>query len=134
MTSAEARVRALLAEGALDLPPPAEGATVERLRSTAAARGDRGPLGGPADRGTCRRGRHLRRGRSPAPSRPDGAPAALAGVWASRFGGQDLRAERTSSGWHVSGRLAFCSGAGIVDIALVDAELDDGRRQLFAIP
>ena len=134
MTSAEAHVRALLAEGALDLPPPAQGATVERFRSLQ-------QLASTEDLSVARlieahvdaAAIFAEAGR-PLPPGPDGAPAALAGVWASRFGGQDLRAQRTSSGWHVSGRLTFCSGAGIVDIALVDPELDDGRRQLLAIP
>ena len=134
MTSAEARVRELLAEGALNLPPPARGATAERFRSLQ-------HLASTEDLSVARLAEAhvdaaaiLAEAGRPLPPDPNGMPTALAGVWASRFSGQDLRAERTSSGWHVSGRLAFCSGAGIVDIALVDPELGDGRRQLLAIP
>lgn len=131
---AEARVRQLLAQGALDLPVPARGATPERLRALrtiaatedlsvarlAEAHVDAAAIVAEADRQL--------------PSGPSDFPTALAGVWASRFAGHDLRADRTSSGWHVTGRLAFCGGANLVDVALVDPALSDGRRQLLVVP
>lgn len=58
-------------------------------------------------------------------------PDALYGVWASRSGGTGLTARRVGhdgegddgddGAWHLSGRLLFASGAGILDRALVTA-------------
>lgn len=50
------------------------------------------------------------------------------GVWASEGSGPRLRAERTPSGWRLEGQKAFCSGAGMLERALVTAESPDGPR------
>lgn len=49
-------------------------------------------------------------------------PHALYGVWASEKPGQELKLEEASQGWVVRGTKNFCSGAGIVDRALVTVE------------
>jgi alkylation response protein AidB-like acyl-CoA dehydrogenase len=46
-------------------------------------------------------------------------PGAIYGVWASEIPGKALALSQTSGGWCVSGSKMFCSGAGIVDRALV---------------
>nr|NLD41166.1 hypothetical protein [Actinomycetales bacterium] len=48
-------------------------------------------------------------------------PGSLYGVWASRSGGTGLTATATDGGWHLTGRLLFASGAGVLDRALVTA-------------
>ena len=127
-TEAVARLRQLLAVGALDLPIPAGGHTSDRFAGLAKlaagedlsearlaeAHSDAVAIAGEA-------GRTL----------PAGA---LAGVWASRFGGSMLVASERAGCWHLTGGLAFCSGAADLDLALVDARLPDGAQQLFAVP
>ncbi|MDO5495637.1 MAG: acyl-CoA dehydrogenase [bacterium] len=56
---------------------------------------------------------------------------ALYGVWASRSGGTGLSARPSASGWHLSGRLMFASGAGVLDRALVTAWPDDETHVLL---
>ena len=130
MTPTEAvdRLRHLLAAGALDLPFAAGGHTSDRFDALdklaagedlsvarlAEAHCDAVAIAGEA-------GRTL-------PAR------ALAGVWASRFGGSMLVATQRAGGWHLTGELAFCSGAAHLDLAMVDACLPDGSQQLFAVP
>ena len=134
MSPVEERLRELNASGALLLPPPGGGATVDRLRALRrlAATEDLS-VARLAEAHTDAVAILAEAGRA-LPHAVDGSGIALAGVWASRFGGKDLRAEPTSSGWHLSGRLAFCSGASLLDLALVDPQLPDGRRQLFVVP
>jgi alkylation response protein AidB-like acyl-CoA dehydrogenase len=53
------------------------------------------------------------------------------GVWAA--GPPDgVRAVHSQSGWRLTGRKPWCSGAGLVTHALVDAWTDDGQR-LFSV-
>ncbi|MGH9271178.1 MAG: acyl-CoA dehydrogenase, partial [Ilumatobacteraceae bacterium] len=133
MTDVEERLRRLLADGRLDLPLPGGGATRERWRGLhdlaaseelsvarlAEAHADAVAI--VAEAGLA------------LPAGDDGGPA-FAGVWASRYGGRDLFAVADGGGWRVSGELAFCSGAPMLDLALVDPALPDGRRQLLIIP
>lgn len=49
------------------------------------------------------------------------APNALYGVWASEIPGKALRLEKTHGGWCINGLKMFCSGASLVDRALVTA-------------
>ena len=46
-------------------------------------------------------------------------PNTIYGVWASEKPGQDLALDRQGDRYLVRGRKSFCSGAGIVDRALV---------------
>ena len=54
------------------------------------------------------------------------------GVWAARTGSTAVMAVRVPGGWQLTGRKPFCSGAGLLDRALVTAESPDGYR-LFDI-
>jgi alkylation response protein AidB-like acyl-CoA dehydrogenase len=49
-------------------------------------------------------------------------------VWAARAAEGDLVATPTSEGWRIDGRKGFCSGAGMVERALVTADAPDGPR------
>jgi alkylation response protein AidB-like acyl-CoA dehydrogenase len=57
----------------------------------------------------------------------DAEPDALYGVWAAEIPGEPLRMERMKGGWALHGSKMFCSGAGMVDRALVTVG-DDERR------
>ncbi len=56
----------------------------------------------------------------------------LWGVWAAEPPTARVEAKLTDDGWVLSGRKAWCSGALVLDRALVTAHAVDGRR-LFAI-
>ena len=56
----------------------------------------------------------------------------LWGVWAAEARAARLTARRTDGRWRLSGRKAWCSGALVLDRALVTAATDDGPR-LFAV-
>jgi alkylation response protein AidB-like acyl-CoA dehydrogenase len=60
-------------------------------------------------------------GRSPATAGPYG-------VWAARSSTGDLTATPVTGGWRIDGRKGFCSGAGMLDHALVTADAPDGPR------
>ncbi|MET0304291.1 MAG: acyl-CoA dehydrogenase family protein [Microbacteriaceae bacterium] len=55
------------------------------------------------------------------------------GVFAAEGGGDRLRAERTASGWTLTGTKPWCSLAGTLDAALITAWIDDDTRGLFAV-
>ena len=117
----ESRMRRLIADGALDLPLPGSGRTAERLRRLAAVSARDLALGRLAEA-------HLdavtilrEAGRQPVPGR-------LYGVWASDAPRARLHLAETSSGTIVHGRKAFCTGAGMVDRALVTASAAGERR------
>lgn len=59
-------------------------------------------------------------------------PGALYGVWAARSGEDPVCALPVPGGWRLTGTKPFCSGAGMLDRALVTAEAPDGYR-LFDI-
>ncbi len=56
----------------------------------------------------------------------------LLGVWASRSERTGLTATPIDDGWRLDGTLRFCSGAHVLDAALVTAQAPDGYR-LFAM-
>ena len=60
------------------------------------------------------------------------APTGVWGVWAAEPPGTQLHAVRDKSGWRLTGRKPWCSGAGLIDRALITAHAEDGRR-LFAV-
>jgi alkylation response protein AidB-like acyl-CoA dehydrogenase len=60
--------------------------------------------------------------------RPRRDAAVRYGVWAARSGRGGTTATPTGGGWRLSGTKPFCSGAGLVDRALVTAEAPDGYR------
>ena len=127
-TEAVARLRQLLAVGALDLPIPAGGHTSDRFTGLA-------KLAAGEDLSVARLAEAHCDAVAIAGEAGRTLPAgAVAGVWASRFGGSMLVASERAGGWHLTGELAFCSGAADLDLALVDARLPDGAQQLFAVP
>jgi len=63
---------------------------------------------------------------------PAAAPGATYGVWAAEPPAVRVTAERTVDGWLLTGRKPWCSGAAVLDRALVTAHAGDGRR-LFAL-
>ena len=56
-------------------------------------------------------------------------PDELLAVWAARP--EELRATRVDGGWRLDGAKPFCSGADLVDRALVTAAAADGPRLLL---
>jgi alkylation response protein AidB-like acyl-CoA dehydrogenase len=52
---------------------------------------------------------------------------ALYAVWASEIPGKALKLEKTDSGYQLSGSKMFCSGAGMVDRALVTVGIPEPR-------
>jgi alkylation response protein AidB-like acyl-CoA dehydrogenase len=54
-------------------------------------------------------------------------PGAIYGVWASEIPGRELRFEQDNEGFGLSGTKLFCSGAGLIDRALVTAGSEDQR-------
>jgi hypothetical protein len=59
-------------------------------------------------------------------------PGCTYGVWAARSGSGGTVARRADDGWRLAGEKPFCSGATMLDRALVTAETSDGYR-LFDI-
>jgi alkylation response protein AidB-like acyl-CoA dehydrogenase len=54
-------------------------------------------------------------------------PGALYAVWASEIPGKALQLEKTDSGFQINGSKMFCSGAGLVDRALVTVGIPESR-------
>ena len=137
------RVRARLAAGALDLPRPGHGRTVERLTrlrdlgeddlvvarlaeahtDALAILGDLVTDAEPGERADDH-------GLLADPARH------LWGVWAADPPGAGLRADRdeATGAWTLSGPKPWCSGATLCDRALVTAHADDGYRLLAVDP
>jgi alkylation response protein AidB-like acyl-CoA dehydrogenase len=55
----------------------------------------------------------------------------LFGVWAADKDGSRVAAERTPHGWRLSGVRVWCSGAGLLDAALVTADSTEGSILLL---
>lgn len=58
-------------------------------------------------------------------------PGAAYGVWASQSGRTGLTATTDGDGWQVAGLMRFCSGAHLLDRALVTARAPDDRLLLL---
>ncbi|WP_421118635.1 hypothetical protein ACE2AJ_14865 [Aquihabitans daechungensis] len=121
MSSPAERVRSALADGRLELPPVGEGRTADRWRALvelavldvdlarlAEAHVDAVQILHEADRG------------------PE--PGQVLGVWASEHPAAPVRlsAPNAAQDRTLSGSKAFCSGAGIVDAALVTVMAPEG--------
>ncbi len=122
----EQDLRTLLAEGGLDLPSIGDGATAVRWRALAAlARGDVS-VARLAEAHVD--GREILReaGRHHPGDR-------LLGVWASEHPAHLVTGERHDDRLVLHRSKAFCSGAGIVDDALVTAAVD-GEQLLLLVP
>lgn len=115
VASIGAELRVMLAEGALELPLPGDGGTARRWAALAGW--------GRHDLAVAR----LAEGHTDAVAilaEADRLPAAavLYGVWAARSGGTRARLRRVPGGLLLGGCVRFCSGARLVDRALVVAD------------
>jgi hypothetical protein len=121
------RLRELLEQGCLDLPLPGRGDTPGRFRQLRRLAATEDLSVGRLAEAHCDAVAIVAEAGSRLPQ------GALAGVWASKFDGGRLRATPVADGWRVAGDLAFCSGAGILDAAVVDSVVGDSR-QAFILP
>lgn len=122
-------LRRMLAAGELDLPLPGGGRTGERWAALAGWGGRDLSLARLAEGHVDACAVLAEAGRVPAPN-------ALYGVWASRSGGAAVRVEPRADGAVLSGTLRFCSGARVLDRALVVADPPAGggaERLLFDV-
>ncbi len=117
-------LRAARAAGALDLPLPGCGATLARWQALAEMSAADLVLGRLAEAHADAVAILAELGSA----RPDG----LYGVWAAEPPWARVEAAHTAAGWVLNGRKAWCSGALLLDRALVTAHAADGRR-LFDI-
>ncbi len=117
-------LRAAHAAGALDLPLPGQGRTAERWLALAELSATDLVLGRLAEAHTDA---------VAVLAELDGPPAVgLWGVWAAEPPGARVEAVPDGDGWLLTGRKPWCSGARVLDAALVTAHAPDGRR-LFAV-
>ena len=120
-----AQLRAVHLAGGLELPLPGSGRTLERWVALAElACGDL-VLARLAEAHTDAVAIHAELGVASEPG--------LWGVWAAEPPSARVEAARDGDGWVLSGRKAWCSGARVLDRALITAHAPDGRR-LFAVP
>jgi hypothetical protein len=126
VTSTDRWAHAVLQQGLLDLPLPAEGGSTSRLAGLAAiARADL-DLARLAEA-------HIDAGAICKELGGPWEPACLWAVWAANPPQNPLRAQQTAGGrWQLRGVKPWCSGAGGCERALVTAEAADGYR-LFAV-
>ena len=129
MTPPEAaeRLRELLEQGHLDLPLPGGGDTPRRFQQLRRLAATEVMSVGRLAEAHCDAAAIAAEAGSQLPE------GALAGVWASRYGGGALHAMPVADGWRVAGELAFCSGAGILDVAVVDSVVG-ASMQAFIVP
>jgi hypothetical protein len=110
-----AELRRMLVAGELDLPVPGSGRTAERWSALAAWGGRDLSLARLAEGHVDALAILAEAGRLP-------VPGALYGVWASRSGGAAVRWERRADLPVLDGTMRFCSGARLLDRALVVAD------------
>jgi alkylation response protein AidB-like acyl-CoA dehydrogenase len=131
-----AQLRAMLHAGELDLPRPGAGYTAQRWAALADWGGRDLSLARLAEGHVDALAILVEAGRAPVPD-------ALYGVWASRSGGAGVQLDRrgsssSSAGTTVlAGTMRFCSGARVLDRALVVANPPDGApdgRLILDVP
>ena len=110
-----AELRRMLATGELDLAVPGAGRTASRWTALATWGGRDLSLARLAEGHTDALAILAEAGRTP-------VPGALYGVWASRSGGAAVRCERRAGRTMLDGTMRFCSGARLIDRALVVAD------------
>ena len=114
------RLRQLQRNGKLDLPFPGKGETAARHRRLFDIGREDLSLARLAEAHVDALAILAEAGR-----RPD--PNALYGVWAAETSDQPLRLGRTPSGLELNGVKAFCTGAGLLDRALITVFIPDHR-------
>lgn len=112
MKTLEERLRHLLKTGALALPFPGGGQTAQRHKQLAAIARENVALARMAEAHTDAVAILAEAGRNP-------HPEALYGVWASEAPRQTVRLEQMGDRLTLAGEKMFCTGAGIVDRALI---------------
>jgi alkylation response protein AidB-like acyl-CoA dehydrogenase len=116
----ETRLRQALVTGGLDLPLPGNGQTALRHHALAEIGREDLSLARLAEAHTDAVAILSESGRKP-------QPGALYGVWASETPAQPLRLDRVGSGFVLNGSKMFCTGAGLIDRALITACLPEQR-------
>jgi alkylation response protein AidB-like acyl-CoA dehydrogenase len=117
----EIELRRLAHAGEFDLPMPGHGRTPERWVGLAAL--------GRRDLALARLAEgHLDALAILAEAGRAAVPDALYGVWAARSGGTGARLVRAAGGLRLTGTVRFCSGANVLDRALVAAQDGDVGR------
>ena len=119
-----AALRLLHGAGRLDLPLPGSGLTWQRWQSLAELAATDLNLGRLAEAHTDAVAILAELGG------PE--PGGLWGVWAAETPGATVQAELTDDGWTLTGQKSWCSGALLLDRALVTARTGAERR-LFAV-
>lgn len=113
MSGGDRVLAARIAEFGRDLPLPGRGRTAQRWRRLWAASSD--PTFGRLAEA------HADALAILAEAGCDHGDDVMFGVWAAR-GPEPVRLERDGEGWRLHGRVPWCSGAGLVDAALVTAQ------------
>lgn len=123
-SSVRGRIRRLLRDGRLELPLPGHGDTAQRWAALADL--------GRADLAVAR----LAEGHTDAvailaEAGRSAEPDVLYGVWAARPGGRGAALHASAGSTVLAGTVRFCSGAHLVDRALVIADDTDGVGRLL---
>jgi alkylation response protein AidB-like acyl-CoA dehydrogenase len=124
-STVEGRLRELLGAGTLDVPLPGSGETWRRFEALMELSREEVALGRLAEA-------HLDAVAILSEAGQGRAHDRLLGVWAADFEGSRIEARRCGNGWVLRGQRAWCSGAGLLDGALVTAGTDGGSR-LFLV-
>jgi alkylation response protein AidB-like acyl-CoA dehydrogenase len=117
-----ARLRDLAEKGAFDLPRPGGGATRERFAALWSFGAEDLSVGRLAEA-------HTDAVAIKAEAGLDHDPRLLLGVWASGGPSNRVVAEPMTDGWRLRGRRSWCSGAALLDQALLT--VDAGDEQLL---
>ena len=126
MTGAEPALAGRVVALGRELPLPGGGATAERLRMLWSAAASDPGFGRLAEAHADAIAILAEAGRD------EVGDGRWFGVWAAR-GASPVRLTRAGAGWHLSGEVPWCSGAGLVDAALVAAD-HDGAAAIVAVP
>jgi len=118
----EERLRDLAAQGAFDLPRPGGGATRERFAALSRFGAEDLSVGRLAEAHTDALAIKTEAGL-------DHDPGVLLGVWASGGPSNRVVAEPFAGGWRLHGRRSWCSGAALLDQALLT--VDTGQEELL---
>jgi alkylation response protein AidB-like acyl-CoA dehydrogenase len=116
----EGRLRQLQRDGKVDLPFPGKGETAARHRSLFDIGREDLSLARLAEAHVDALAILAEAGRRPNPN-------ALYGVWAAETSDRPLRLSRTLTGLELNGSKAFCTGAGLLDRALITVSAPDQR-------
>lgn len=117
--SIEERLRQLLERGDLDLPQPGSGETDRRFDALMALTREDVALGRLAEA-------HVDAAAILAEAGRVADRRHLMGVWGADFEGSRIAARRVHGGWRLEGTRAWCSGAALLDAALVTATAEEG--------